>query len=334
MPDRRSRRSPSTKRNNQPRGERKAAGPRWTLGSRTLWLRGGLVLVGALLGLGALGLAWPEQDPGLEAQAPASAASLGDVPRRPVTVLLIGSDSDRIKAPTNGAAPRGPANSDALVLVRINPKGPIQVLNLPVELAVQLPGQKRPQALGSLYRQGGAALVAESVRDLLGLERPDPDRYVVLPRGALRALVNGIGGVELSPPVRMSYQDKTMKYRIDLQGGLQRLSGAQVEQMLRFRERNFGESGRRANHQLVEAGLRERLSQPQQLLQLPVLIQNLSDQVDSNLSPEEVLSLMAAALEPSHQLQFSTLPLSPAQPSQGPLRQLESSAPPQLWPAP
>ncbi|MFN9694026.1 MAG: LCP family protein [Synechococcaceae cyanobacterium] len=156
---------------------------------------------------------------------------------------------------------------------------------------------------------------------------------MVLPRAALRALVNGIGGVEISPPRRMSYQDKAMNYRIDLQGGLQKLGGAQVEQMLRFRERNFGESGRRASHQLVETGVRERLSQPEQLVKLPGLLQTLSGQVDSNLSPEEVLSLMAAALEPSHRLQYSTLPLSPANPDQGPLRQLESSAPAQLWPA-
>ncbi|MFN7900048.1 MAG: LCP family protein, partial [Synechococcaceae cyanobacterium] len=308
--------------------------PRLTLASATLWRRAALVVAGAVVGLGLLGLVWPEQDPGLEAQAPATPASLGDVPRRPVTVLLIGSDSDKLKALSNGAAPPGPANSDALVLVRINPKGPIQVLNLPVELAVQLPGQKRPQSLGSLYRQGGPALVAESVRDLLGLERPNPDRYVVLPRGAMRALVNGIGGVELSPPLRMSYQDKTMKYRIDLQGGLQKLSGAQVEQMLRFRERNFGESGRRASHQLVETGLRQRLSQPAQLLKLPGLLQSLSGQVDTNLNPEEVLSLLAAALEPSHPIQYNVLPMSPAKPGQGPLRQLQSSAPPQLWPAP
>ena len=125
-----------------------------------------------------------------------------------------------------------------------------------------------------------------------------------------------------------------MKYKIDLQGGLQKLSGAQVEQMLRFRERNFGESGRRASHQLVETGLRDRLSQPEQLLKLPGLLQNLSGQVDSNLSPEEVLSLMAAALEPSHPLRFDSLTLSPAKPDQGPLRQLPTTAPAQLWPAP
>ncbi|MFN9694025.1 MAG: hypothetical protein ACK550_09590 [Synechococcaceae cyanobacterium] len=153
MPDRRSRRSSSSTRSVRSAKERRASGPFQALRSPAFWKHGALVASGAIVALGLLGLVWPEQDPGLEAQSPASPASLGDVPRRPVTVLLIGSDSDQLKAKSNGAAPRGPANSDALVLLRVNPKGPIQVLNLPVELAVQLPGQKLPQALGSLYRK-------------------------------------------------------------------------------------------------------------------------------------------------------------------------------------
>ena len=118
MPDRRSRRSTPASRSVRTATDRGASGPFQTLRSPIIWRRGALLAAGAVLGLGLLGLVWPEQDPGLEAQAPATPASLGDVPRRPVTVLLIGSDSDQLKAKTNQAAPSGPANSDALVLVR------------------------------------------------------------------------------------------------------------------------------------------------------------------------------------------------------------------------
>lgn len=333
MPDRPNRR----RSRRRPGAEGQAPQPRrwrWQLPSRQSWGRAGWVAAGAVLGLVGLGLIWPEQDPSLKVEAPATAANLADVPRRAVTVLVIGSDADKLKATSNGAAPRGPANSDALVLIRVNPRGPIQILNLPTELAVQIPGQKRPQSLGSLYREGGPALVADTVREVLGLERPAPDRYVVVPRGTLRALVNGVGGVELNPPLRMRYEDRSLKYRIDLQGGLQELSGAQVEQMVRFRERNYGDSGRRANQQLVLTGLRERLAQPEQLRRLPMLLQSLSGEVDTNLSTQEALSLLAAGLDSKHPLAFSALSLSPAKPSHGKLRQLPGSAPRQLWPAP
>ena len=293
----------------------------------------GLGLLGAIGASQLLGLVWPEAD---KAQVPPeemTPASLAEKPRRPVTVLVIGSDADSLAAPTNGAAPPGAANADAMLLVRVNPKGPVQILNLPVEAALQLPGKARPQSLGSLYREGGVALTADAVRELTGLERPAPDRYIVLPRGALRDLVNGVGGLELNPPRTMRYQDKAMKYRIDLQGGLQELSGAQVEQMVRFRDRWLGESGRRNAHQLVETGLRERLAGTEQLSNLPALIGGLQGKVDTNLSPRETLSLLAAGLDQQRPPEFSILPLSPTKPGHGNLRQISPSAVRPIWKA-
>lgn len=315
-----------------------AAGRPPSAWSRYDWRqRLGLIALGVLGVVGAgqlLALVWPEAD---KAQLPPeeiTPASLADKPHRAVTVLVIGSDADSLAAPTNGAAPPGPANADALLLLRVNPKGPLQILNLPVEAAVQLPGKSAPQSLGSLYREGGVALTADVVRELTGLERPAPDRYIVLPRGALRDLVNGVGGLELNPPRTMRYQDKAMKYRIDLQGGLQELSGAQVEQMVRFRDRWLGESGRRNAHQLVATGLLKRLGGTEQLSNLPALIGGLQGKVDTNLSPRETLSLLAAGLDSTVPPTFSSLPLSPAKPGHGSLRQLAPSSGGPIWKAP
>jgi hypothetical protein len=65
----------------------------------------GLGLLGAIGASQLLGLVWPEAD---KAQVPPeemTPASLAEKPRRPVTVLVIGSDADSLAAPTNGAAP-------------------------------------------------------------------------------------------------------------------------------------------------------------------------------------------------------------------------------------
>ena len=51
---------------------------------------------------------------------------------------------------------------------------------------------KQPVALGSLYRRGGPALVAGAVAELVQLPDGQPDRYLVLPRSALRELVDGL----------------------------------------------------------------------------------------------------------------------------------------------
>ena len=298
-------------------------------------VRAALRLLAAGLGLSAslalLGLIWPEGDRAVRDEGPPSAADLGELPNRPISVLLIGSDADRPGQISNGAAPRGPANSDALLLVQVNPQGPLQLLSLPVETAVKLPGDQQPVALGSLYRRGGPALVAGAAAQLVGLPQGQPDRYLVLPRSALRQLVDGLGRVELSPDRSMRYRDKSQNYRIQLDGGLQVLDGQQVEQLLRFRDEEAGEERRRDRQQMAVDSLLRQMGQQQQLQQLPSLITGLQTAVDTNLTSQEALSLLAAALRPGERVDYQTLPLKPPLKPNDPLRQLDARAQ-QPWP--
>lgn len=348
MPARRDTQSPTpASQRRRDRGQARGASPR-TAAANLRWLRlprlprlsadnlatAALLAAGALAGSLLVGLLWREPDRAARNQLEVTAASLAEKPRRAVTVLVVGLDGDRLGDSTNHAAPAGPAGADALLLVRVNPKGPLQVLNLPVELAVKMPGSGEPVSLGSLYQRGGVALSAGVVRELVGLEPPRPDRYLVLPRSALRRIVDRVGGLELSPPQVMRYQDKAQKYRIDLQSGLQRLNGNQVEQLVRFRDPGLGDSGRRIDHQLVESSLRERFSRPEQVAQLPDLLRDLQGQVDTNLTARESLSLLAAGLDDKRPIQFTRLPLKPANKDFGGLRQLDAPAGKTLWKEP
>ena len=288
--------------------------------------RAALRLLAAGLGLASslalLGVIWPERDRSVDDQGPPSAAELAEPPGRAISVLLIGSDADRLDAGT----PSTPANSDALLLVQVKPEGPLQLLSLPVEAAVQLPGDQKPVALGSLYKRGGPALVAGAAAQLVGLPQAQPDRYVVLPRGALRNLVDGIGRVELSPDRSMRYTDKTQKYTIRLEGGLQVMDGQQLEQLLRFRDEADGEARRRDRQQMAVESVLRQMGQRQQLQQLPNLLQQLQGQVETNLTRSEALSLLAVALRPGERLEFRTLPLMPPQQPNSPLRELDARA--------
>jgi len=293
-----------------------------------------LALAGALVGGSLLGTVWPLRDRSEGLKIDVTPTSLAAKPKRSVTVLVIGTDAEHLGGGDTAAAPKGPANADALLLVRVNPKGPLQVLNLPVELAVMVPGEKEPSRLADLYRRGGVALIADGVREVLDMDKTEPDRFVVLPRAALRQIIDGVGGLEMSPTRTMKYRDKAQNYKIDLQTGLQRLNGTQIEQMLRFRDKDLGESGRRSNHKLMETSLREQWARAEQLANLPALINSVRPNVETNLSPEETLSLFAAGLEISRPIQFATLPLRPANKDFGDLRQLDAKPSAKLWPAP
>jgi LCP family protein required for cell wall assembly len=293
-----------------------------------------LAVAGAVVGSSGLAVIWPKPDRSVALREEVTAASLAPKPRDAVTVLVIGSDADTLQGTTNGAAPPGPANSDTVLLVRVQPKGPVQVLQLPSELALSLPGRPAPVALGELYRRGGVTLTADALRELLDLPDSAPERFLVVPRQALRSLVDALGGLEVSPPRRMTYRDRTLNYSIDLQSGLQRLSGDKVEQLVRFRDQWLGESGRRTNQQEVLGGLRAQMAHSSQLAQLPALVNVWSNQVETNLSAREMLSLLASALDNPQRMEIQTLPLKPATKEFGDLRQLDATARRPLWPAP
>jgi LCP family protein required for cell wall assembly len=299
-------------------------------------LRLGLVALGMVGGLSLLALIWPKPDPGVENQGERSVSDLAKPPIRPVTLLVIGVDADQLRDSSNKAAPPGPANADALLLLRVNPGGPLQVLALPTSLAVKLPGRTGLQSLGSLYRAGGAALTADAVRELVGLPRQEPHRYLVLSRGAVRSLVNELGSLEVNPNATMQYRDKRQGLTIDIQSGLQRLKGTQVEHLLRYRNPDRPLESRLANQEAVIRSLLNELGDSSRVETLPALVQKLRGEVESNLTPTEVLSLMAAVLKPDQAVAFAVVPLEP--PRQGgafaDLRELAKSAPTPLWPEP
>ncbi len=295
-------------------------------------VRIGAAAIGVGLGVGTLGLVWPKPDRSLDTRQQLTPADLAKPPSRPVTVLVIGIDGERLGDGVNGAAPRGAANADALLLVRVNPVAPTQVLSLPPELAVKLPGQSQPLALGSLYRLGGAALVGDAVRELVGMDSTEPDRYLVLSRSALRNLVDDLGGIEASPSQAMRYRDKSQNFTINLEAGLQRLQGRDVEQLVRFRDPLRPVESRIDDQQEAARGLLKAMALPAQLPNLPGLLGSLKGEVATNLSETEALSLLAAALGRTDALQVSTVPLSLPKASQAPLRQLSPQAALPLWP--
>ena len=287
---------------------------------------------GVVLAVAGLSLVWPRADRVEARRELNSVADLAKVPSRPVTVLVIGSDAQRPADQTNGAAPLGPANSDALLLLRVQPAGPLQVLEIPIEAAVQLPGQKRPQALGSLYRQGGVALVGDAVRELVQLPQGQPDRYVVLGRAALRSLIDGLGKLDVSPSRPIRYADRAQKLSIALDAGLQQLDGQQVEQLVRYRDPAGGEEGRRQQQQQVLRALVRDLAQPDRLPLLTPLARHMLGLIETNLSEGELLSLMAAGLSQPEAIDVTSLPLEPADPRHKTMRQLAAAdALPAAW---
>ena len=276
---------------------------------------------------------WPEPDRVAKGATPSVSdpSSLALYPDGAITVLLIGADADNLRDPSNQAAPRGPANADALLLIRIDATQPLQVLQLPTELAVKLPGSDTPMGLGGLWRTGGVALMADAIRDIVGLPEEALKRYVVVPRQSLRTVVNSLGEVDVI--LNQTYQrtDKTQGYSVDLQAGRQSLNGAQAEQLVRYVEGHGDDVNRRKRQQILMRALVDQVQAPSGIISMRGLLDDVSGQLETNLSTGEMLSLAAAVIASPSPVAFSQLDLAPKIEKQ-PLRQLKPGQSLPLWP--
>ena len=301
-------------------------------------LRAILRILVTLAGVGATGWAlstvWPEQDRVARGAPPSvdNPASLAPYPLEPVTVLLVGVDSDTLSAASNQAAPQGPANADALLLLRISSAEPLQLLQVPVELAVQLPGSQQPMALGGVWQQGGVALTVDALQEIIGLPVGVPQRYVVMPRNGLRTVVEALGEVEVT--LNQTYQrtDKAQGYTVNLQAGRQSLNGAQAEQLVRYRKDSQDHPNRRIRQQIL---LRAMISQVQSASGIGIirgLLEDIAGQMDTNLSEAEMLGLAAALITSPSPATITQLPLATRAGKQT-LRQLKPGLSQPLWPS-
>ena len=295
-------------------------------------LRIGAALLGTALAGTALATVWPKPDPvGADVQSSEGSLTLAPLPEQDVMVLVVGLDADTINAASNQAAPKGPANADSLMLVNISTKEPVQILQLPTELAVQLPGIEEMQSLSKTWQQGGIALTSDVVGELIELPVNKPDRYLVISRQGLRRFVEGLGDIEVTLNQTYKHEDKSQGYSINLQAGIQTLNGAQAEQLARHKPKANDDHQRRMRQRLLLQGVHQQLTQIDAITMVPELLSVFSNQVKTDISSKEMLSLMAAAISAPSPPVITELPLAPRA-GQQMLRELKPDLSLPIWP--
>ena len=295
-------------------------------------LRIGAALLGTALAGTVLATVWPKPDPvGADVQSSEGSLTLAPLPEQDVMVLVVGLDADTINAASNQAAPKGPANADSLMLVNISTKEPVQILQLPTELAVQLPGIEEMQSLSKTWQHGGIALTSDVVGELIELPVNKPDRYLVISRQGLRRFVEGLGDIEVTLNQTYKYEDKSQGYSVNLQAGIQTLNGAQAEQLARHKPKANDDHQRRMRQRLLLQGVHQQLTQIDAITVVPELLSVFSNQVKTDISSKEMLSLMAAAISAPSPPVITELPLAPRA-GQQMLRELKPDLSLPIWP--
>lgn len=144
----------------------------------------------------------------------------------------------------------------------------------------------------ALYRGANRAdNLRRAVAELLDLP---VDYYVVINIDIFEKLVDAVGGVEVEVPQKMEYTDQAGGLEIDLEPGVQRLSGEQAAGFVRYREYLRGDIDRIDNVKTLAYALLNRLQElnVRVLGTLPALAETFFDEVDTNLSPALVAQLV------------------------------------------
>ncbi len=209
------------------------------------------------------------------ASAPDLTASTEHPPPPPsgMNLVLIGSD-------TRSSDGKG-GRSDTIILVHVDPENDfLSMLSIPRDLRVNIPEHGHGK-INAAYAYGGAALLIRTVQSL-GV---DLDHYAEVDFNAFKEITNTLGGVYVD--VDRYYDDGA----IELSPGYQLLKGQDALRFCRTRHDKNIDFGRMARQQRFLSAVREQAMGWNLALRLPSLIADVFDNVDTDLTAEEIISL-------------------------------------------
>ncbi|WP_051050576.1 LCP family protein [Pseudanabaena sp. PCC 6802] len=222
---------------------------------------------------------------------------------RSVNILILGTIVLTSDLPDAEQQPKGRylaqvnstlnGQSDAILLVRFDPfTKKLTALSIPRDSRVNIPelGYRKINAANYV---GGASLSAQIVSQTLG--NVEIDRYFRVNVDGFGKLIDALGGVDIYVPKRMKYQDDSQHLYINLNPGQQHLDGNKAIQYMRFRHDDLGDIGRVQRQQTLIRALIEQKLNLATISRLPDILAVLKENIDTNLSVEEMLALAAFA---------------------------------------
>lgn len=218
------------------------------------------------------------------------------------TVLVVGRD-------------RVGMNTDTIMLAMLDgEKNELNVVSIPRDTLVNVSWSVKK--INSMYGALGTEGLVNGVEDLIGYEI---DNYVIVNTYVFQELIDAIGGVYFDVPLNMYYDDPGQNLHIHINAGYQWLSGAQSEQVVRFRQNNdgtgypTGDLGRIETQQKFAMALAKQLLSLGNIKNLPELVDIVVSNTDTDLTSGNMAFYVEEFLKlSSDSIHFYTLPCTNA----------------------
>ena len=200
-----------------------------------------------------------------------------------INILLLGVDDG------DQENPGAPKRSDTMIVASLNPDdGKINLLSIPRDTKVIIPGQKGNEKITHAFFYGGSNLAVRTVEDLLQI----PIHHtVVIDWQAFIKTIDLLGGVDLYVENNMNYEDPYADLAIHLSKGYQHLDGNQSGQYVRFRSDELGDIGRVQRQQRFLKALMEQTLQFSNILKIPSVIQVMDQYVTTDITGMKIAKL-------------------------------------------
>lgn len=195
-----------------------------------------------------------------------------------VNILVVGTDADE----------KGNGRADSIMVFNVDLKNDhVNVLSIPRDSRVDIPGRKYQTKINHSYAYGGIELTKETVENLLGVPI---DYYATTNFAGFEDIVEILDGVYIDVPRRM--KTHTWYGDIDLQPGYQLLDAEQALGFVRYRYDAGGDIARAERQQLFLKAVYERVRTMDVATKLPQVMNKVLEMVDTDLTAVQLLSLV------------------------------------------
>lgn len=208
---------------------------------------------------------------------------------RVARVLMLGLD---------GSAADEPRRSDTIILcaARVDGTGTL-LLSIPRDARVRIPRHGR-EKINAAYALGKEPLLKQVLAQPAVLDADLP-YHLIIDSDTVRAVVDALGGVVVTVPRDMKYDDNWGHLHINLKAGRQRLNGTQVVGYLRWRKNTHGggesDFSRTERQRELLAALAKQARSVQGVLRLPHTYAAFRHHARTNLSLRQLIVLGWAA---------------------------------------
>ncbi|BAZ53267.1 transcriptional regulator [Nostoc sp. NIES-4103] len=180
--------------------------------------------------------------------------------------------------------------ADVMLLMKFDPETKkVTMLSVPRDTRTEIEGHGI-RKINAANVEGGPALTAKTVSNVLG--GVGIDRYIRINVLGVGKLIDALGGVTVYVPKDMKYHDHSQHLYINLKAGKQHLNGDQALQLLRYRHDELGDIGRIQRQQIVIRALIDQTLNPVTVAQLPKILNVVKENIDTNLTIEELVALV------------------------------------------